>query len=245
MTVKIQKSCWIELCRLIFCLLIVFVLTGCNAQEKSSGATSQSQPPAKVNEGTIIAVGNSLTAGLGVAEEEAYPAVLEQKLQQSGYNWQIINAGISGETSSGTLSRINWIIAQRPDIVILETGANDGMRGIPIRVIRENISQAVQLLKAAEVEVVLAGMQMLQNLGPEYTKQFKDVYPAVAEKQGVILIPFFLEQVAGTPSLNLPDFIHPTPEGHRIVAQTVYPYVLKAIQQSRRLKQPAEGSSLR
>ena len=174
-----------------------------------------------------------MTAGLGVAEEEAYPAVLERKLQQGGYSWQVINAGISGETSSGALTRIDWIIAQQPDIVILETGANDGMRGIPIRVIRENINQAVQQLKDANIEVVLAGMQMLQNLGPEYTAQFKAVYPAVAEKQGVILIPFFLEQVAGTPSLNLPDFIHPTPEGHRIVAQTVYPFVVKAIQQSR------------
>jgi acyl-CoA thioesterase-1 len=233
MTVTTKKSGWEEYFRLLFCLLFVFVLTGCDAQEKPSAITAQPPQPTKVYEGTIIALGDSLTAGLGVAEEEAYPAVLERKLQQGGYNWQVINAGISGETSSGALTRIDWIISQHPDIVILETGANDGMRGIPIRVIRENINQAVQQLKAANIEVVLAGMQMLQNLGPEYTAQFKAVYPAVAEKQGVILIPFFLEQVAGTPSLNLPDFIHPTPEGHRIVAQTVYPFVVKAIQQSR------------
>jgi acyl-CoA thioesterase-1 len=166
---------------------------------------------------------------MGVAEEEAYPALLEDKLQQNGYNWQVINAGISGETSSGALARINWIIAQQPDIVILETGANDGMRGIPTGLIRENISRTVYLLKEAGVEVVLAGMQMLQNLGPIYTKQFAAVYPAVAEEQEVILIPFFLEQVAGNPALNLEDFIHPTPAGHRIIAQTVYPFVLKAI----------------
>jgi len=227
-----KTSSWKECCRFLFCLLFIFVLSGCETQDKFSGAAPQH--PARVYEGTIIALGDSLTAGQGVAEEEAYPAVLETKLQQDGYNWQVINAGISGETSSGALTRIEWIIAQKPDIVILETGANDGMRGIPVRVVRENINQAIQLLKAANIEIVLAGMQMLQNLGPEYTKQFKAVYPEIAEKQGVILIPFFLEQVAGTPSLNLPDFIHPTPEGHRIVAQTVYPFVVEAIQQWRK-----------
>ncbi len=220
--------------KLLIFLLLILVVTGCDRQDKPSGTQSQPVQPAQVYEGTIIAVGDSLTAGLGVAEEEAYPAVLEEKLQQSGNNWQVINAGISGETSSGALTRIAWIIAQEPDIVILETGANDGMRGIPIRVIKENINQAIQRLKEADIGVVLAGMQMLQNFGPDYTKQFAAVYPTVAEAQQVILIPFFLEQVAGTPSLNLPDFIHPTPEGHRIVAQTVYPFVLQAIQQNSR-----------
>jgi acyl-CoA thioesterase-1 len=234
MKLRINKSDSQKFCKLLLCLLFIFVLTGCDRQDKPSGITSQPTQTPKIYEGTIIALGDSLTAGLGVAEEEAYPAVLEEKLQQNGYNWQVINAGISGETSSGALTRINWIIAQHPEIVILETGANDGMRGIPIRVIRENISDAVRLLKAADVEVVLAGMQMLQNLGPDYTEQFAAVYPAVAEKQQIILIPFFLEQVAGTPSLNLPDFIHPTPAGHRIVAQTVYPFVVRAIEQSRR-----------
>ena len=236
-----EKSC-ITLYWLLFCLLFILVSTGCNRQDKPSpGSTPDTPQAAKVYAGTIIALGDSLTAGLGVAEEEAYPALLEKKLQQKGFNWRVINGGISGETSSGALSRINWIIAQQPDIVILETGANDGMRGIPIKVIRENIRQAVHLLKAAGIEVVLAGMQMLQNLGPDYTRQFAALYPEVAEKQEVILIPFFLEQVAGDPSLNLPDTIHPTPEGHRIVAQTVYPFVVKAIQE-RRLKQQAAGT---
>jgi len=234
MKIRIKKFDGQKLCKLLLCLLIVLVFTGCDLQDSPSGTTSQPEQPAKVYDGTIIALGDSLTAGQGVAEEEAYPAVLEEKLQQSGYNWQVINAGISGETSSGALTRIDWIIAQQPDIVILETGANDGMRGIPTWLIKDNINQAVQLLKEADVEVVLAGMQMLQNLGPDYTKQFGAVYPAVAEEQKIILIPFFLEEVAGTPSLNLPDFIHPTPAGHRIVAQTVYPFVIKAIQESLR-----------
>jgi acyl-CoA thioesterase-1 len=221
-----EISGWKELSLL---LLLVFFLTGCDRQDSPASSKPQLPQPAKIYDGTIIALGDSLTAGMGVAEEEAYPALLEEKLQQNGYNWQVVNAGISGETSSGALARINWIIAQQPDIVILETGANDGMRGIPTGLIRENISRAVHLLKEAGVEVVLAGMQMLQNLGPVYTKQFAAVYPAVAEEQEVILIPFFLEQVAGDPSLNLEDFIHPTPAGHLIIAQTVFPYVLKAI----------------
>jgi acyl-CoA thioesterase-1 len=169
-------------------LLLFFFLTGCERQDSPASTSPQLPQPEKIYDGTIIALGDSLTAG-----------------------WQVINAGISGETSSGALARINWIIAQQPDIVILETGANDGMRGIPTGLIRENISRAVGLLKEAGVEVVLAGMQMLQNLGPVYTKQFAAVYPEVAEEQEVILIPFFLEQVAGNPSLNLEDFIHPTP----------------------------------
>ncbi len=145
----------------------------------------------------------------------------------------MINAGISGETSSGALSRINWIIARKPDIVILETGANDGMRGIPPNVIRKNISRTVALLQEAGIEVVLAGMQMLQNLGPAYTREFEAIYPAVAAERQVILVPFFLKQMAGDPALNLPDGIHPTPEGQRLVMQTVFPFVLEAIRKVR------------
>ena len=123
MKIRIKKSDGQKLCKLLLCLLIVLVFTGCDLQDSPSGTTSQPEQPAKVYDGTIIALGDSLTAGLGVAEEEAYPLVLEEKLQQNGYNWQVINGGISGETSSGVLSRINWIITQQPDIVILETGA--------------------------------------------------------------------------------------------------------------------------
>lgn len=216
-------------CRLLLCLLFILVLAGCQRHESPAGTSSQPASPPKVYQGTIIAVGDSLTAGLGVNEDEAYPAVLEKKLQEDGFDWQVINAGISGETSSGVLSRINWIIAQHPDIVILETGANDGLRGVPTMTIKKDISQAVQLLKEANVEVVLAGMQMLQNYGPAYTDLFASVYPAVAKEQGVILIPFFLEGVAGDPSLNQRDGIHPNPEGQRIVAGTIFPYVVRAI----------------
>lgn len=216
--------------RILSCLVIIFLVLSCDQQKNTTADTTAAAPLSQKNyDGTIIALGNSLTAGLGVAESEAYPAQLEKKLQQNGYNWQVINAGISGETSSGALARINWIIAQQPDMVILETGANDGMRGIPTDLIEKNLNRMVEQLKEAGIEVVLAGMQMLQNLGPDYTRKFSAVYPSVAQKQNILLVPFFLEQVAGNPGLNLPDTIHPTPAGHAIVAQNVYPYVEKAI----------------
>lgn len=197
--------------------------------EKSS-APAPSQPverPAYL--GTIVAVGDSLTAGYGLPEEDAYPARLERKLQAAGYRWRVINAGISGETSSGALSRINWILKLKPDIVILETGANDGLRGIDPRVMKGNIGEIVRILKKNNIKVVLAGMRMLTNMGREYTEAFTAVYPEVARQEGLILIPFFLAGVAGDPALNQADGIHPYGEGYRIVTETVYPYLLQAI----------------
>lgn len=225
-----ERSGKIFSCRGLLSCLLLAVLLACSDQPDHSADPASPPPAAPVYEGTIIALGDSLTAGLGVAENEAFPAVLEQKLRREGFNWQVINAGISGETSSGALSRVKWIIARQPDIVILETGANDGLRGIPVQLIRENLSRAVQLLQEAEVEVVLVGMRMLQNLGAAYTAEFAALYSQVAAQRQVILVPFLLAEVAGQPALNLPDAIHPNPAGHRLVAQTVYPYVVKAIQ---------------
>ena len=217
--------------RLIMHLGVFFcfaVLCGCDRQEKSS--VPEETQPAPRYAGTIIAVGDSLTAGLGVDEDDAWPALLQGELTGSGLNWEVVNGGISGETSTGALARIKWIAAQEPEIVLLETGANDGLRGIDPDFIRENISKSVRMLQDEGVTVVLAGMQMLQNLGPEYTEQFAAVYPAVCEQTGCILIPFFLDRVAGEASLNQDDVIHPNEKGHIIIAETVYPYVLQAIQ---------------
>ena len=207
--------------------LFLLLFAGCDRQQETPADGETETIPS--HSGTIIAAGDSLTAGYGVAEDQAYPALLEKKLRGNGYNWQVINAGISGETSSGVLSRINWIIAQHPDIVILEIGANDGLRGIPVSVIRDNLDKSVQRLQEENIVVVLAGMQMVRNLGPAYAGDFAKIYPAVAKEREVILVPFFLEGVAGKASLNQPDAIHPTPEGYEIVAETVYPYVVKAI----------------
>lgn len=209
-------------------LLCIFFLSACDQQEPVVTELVIDTP---TYEGTIIAVGDSLTAGLGLAEDKAWPALIEKKLRSAGHQWQVINAGISGETSSGTLSRVNWILTQKPEIIILETGANDGFRGIAPSVIQENITKTVQMFQEAEVTVVLAGMQIVQNLGEEYTKDFKDLYPAVADEQNCLLVPFFLDRVAGEATLNQDDTIHPNEEGYVIIANTLYPYVLQAIEQ--------------
>lgn len=213
---------------IISCFLCIFLLLGCEQQEGQPQPQEMPAPPAY--KGTVIAVGDSLTAGLGVMEDEAWPAVMAEKLRNNGYHWQVINAGISGETSSGVLSRIKWILARKPQIVILETGANDGLRGIPLAVVRQNIAKAVQMLQEANVTVILAGMQIVQNLGADYTGEFAEIYPTVAREQGCILIPFFLQDVGGEPVFNQTDMIHPNEQGHKIIAETVYPYVLQAIQ---------------
>ena len=186
------------------------------------------------SEGIIVAMGDSLTEGLGVAEESAYPARLQKLLQSGGYAYRVVNAGISGETSSGARSRIRWILKLNPDIVILETGANDGLRGIDPGLIRENIAYMLDQFASRDVIVVLAGMKMLSNLGPQYTREFEKVYNDAARGQDVIRVPFILEGVAGIADLNQPDGIHPTSEGYEIIAATLYPYVVKAIDRHRR-----------
>lgn len=206
-------------------------LCGCDGKPEAeappprAGAPSATEAPA----GVIAAVGDSLTEGYGLDEEKAYPALLEARLRASGHAFRVINAGISGETSSGTLSRVQWILTLKPDIVILGTGANDGLRGVDPALTRRNIRQIVGILKQEGVVVVLAGMEMVRNLGASFTDAFREIYPEVAREEEVILVPFLLKGVAGDPRLNLPDGIHPNPEGYRIVAETVYPYVVEAI----------------
>jgi acyl-CoA thioesterase I len=224
-----RKTLWSRILTCAFFPLWYFLAGWGNAD--AALATQQGQP---AYEGTIAAVGDSLTAGLGVNEEEAYPALLERKLREKGYPWRVINAGISGETSSGVLSRLAWVLKLRPDIVILETGANDGLRGIDPKVTKRNIDEAVRILQENKVIVVLAGMRMVSNLGQEYLAAFASIYPAVAAKRGLLLVPFFLKGVAGDPALNQADGIHPTGEGYRIVTETVYPYALKAIEKKSR-----------
>ena len=211
---------------LVMALLLSGGLLGYGEEKAEPTAPPQSHPATR---GTIVAMGDSLTAGLGVSENDAYPAQLERKLRMAGLDWRVVNAGINGETSSGALSRVDWVLRLKPNIVILETGANDGLRGIDPRMMQKNIDEAIRILKKNNVIVVLAGMRMLKNLGAEYTGAFDAVYPRLAAKHGVILIPFFLQGVAGEPSLNQGDGIHPTAEGYRAVTELVYPYVLRAI----------------
>ena len=177
---------------------------------------------------TILAFGDSLTAGFGVDEAENYPSQLEAKLLADGYQVEVINGGVSGETSSGGLTRLDWMLTSEPDIVIVETGGNDGLRGVELDETRDNIDQIVGGF-SAEAIVIVAGMQIVQNLGEEYTTEFAAIYPAVAERHDAILIPFFLEGVAADPDLNQADFIHPTAEGYTVVVDHIYPFVLDAL----------------
>lgn len=188
-------------------------------------------PAAAPTAGVIVAMGDSLTEGLGVNLDEAYPAQLERKLRAAGYNYTVINAGVSGETTTGALARVDWVLTLQPDLVILATGGNDSLRAIDPALTKENIRKLVQAFQDANVPVILAGMQTVQNLGEAYTNTFRAIYPAVAEEYQIPLIPFFLEGVAGDPKLNQPDFIHPTAEGYTIVVETVYPYVVAALEQ--------------
>lgn len=215
-------------------LLGLVWMTGCNSDPPAPSKGVQASPPAQTVEGTIVAVGDSLTAGLGVEEDLAFPAQLARKLKAGGFNYAVVNAGVSGETSSGTRSRIEWVIsALNPDIVILETGANDGLRGIDPKLLETNLDQICATLKANGIEVILTGMLMLPNLGPEYTRAFSTIYPRVAQKHQVIFMPFFLKDVAAEPRLNQPDRIHPTGQGYARITDNIYPYVLKAIERQR------------
>ncbi len=181
-------------------------------------------------QGTIIAVGNSLSAGLGVAEDAAYPSLLEDELHSRGHHYKVINAGISGETSSGTLSRIQWVISFNPDIVILETGANDGLRGIDPSLTKKNIDTILRELKNAGVTVILCGMKMVRNLGDTYIDDFEAIYTSLAQQHQVSFMPFFLEGVAGEPSLNQRDGIHPNEQGYQVIVNNLLPYVLEVIE---------------
>lgn len=215
--------------------VVVLFFLGCEGEPDRAPEPPAKAPPTPVYDGTIVAVGDSLTAGLGVSEEDAYPARLSRRLKASGYRYQVINAGVSGETSSGARSRIDWVIASlNPDIVILVTGANDGLRGIDPELVEANINAICQILKENNIEVLLAGMQMLPNLGPEYTKAFSMIYPLIAKKHSVVYMPFFLKDVAGEIQLNQPDRIHPTAEGYDRITENLYPYVLQAIERKRK-----------
>ena len=173
---------------------------------------------------TLVFFGDSLTAGLGVDPDEAYPAVIQRKLEAAGRPWRVVNAGLSGETTSGGLRRLDWVLRQPVDIFVLALGGNDGLRGIPPEISRANLAAMIKRIQkqSPNVRVVLAGMQMPANMGTDYTKPFAAMYPEVARETGVTLIPFLLEGVGGVPNLNQADGIHPNPEGHKIVAETVW-----------------------
>lgn len=177
---------------------------------------------------TILALGDSLTEGLGVDPDDNYPAQLQAQLKQMGYkNVEVINSGLSGETSTGLVNRLDWVTQTKPDITILTIGANDAMRGLELETIEANIRTAVKHLQDNGSEVILGGMQIYDNLGNDYVKSFSAIYPRIAEDMNLKMIPFFLEGVGGDPELNQADAIHPTREGYTIIVNNNILPVLK------------------
>jgi acyl-CoA thioesterase I len=173
----------------------------------------------------ILFYGDSLTAGYGLSPEEAFPALVEKNLRKAGKQVKVVNAGLSGETSAGGYSRIDWILRQPIDIFVLELGGNDGLRGLPLDQTRKNLQGIIDKVKAKypQCQIVLAGMMVPPNMGKEYTDEFRKIYPELATKNKATLIPFLLEGVGGIEKLNQPDGIHPNAEGHRIISQKITP----------------------
>lgn len=181
---------------------------------------------------TVVFFGDSITAGYGLSKEQAFPSILNAKLKKEGLDCEIINAGLSGETSAGGLSRVSWILKKPVDIFVLELGANDALRGLPLDVTKENLQKIMDKVRAKNPKVtfILAGMMVPPNLGDDYAREFSAIFPALARENDSILIPFLLDGVAGNESLNLPDGIHPNAEGHRILADNVLPFLKKALE---------------
>ena len=180
-------------------------------------------PPAMADDRVIVALGDSLTAGLGVANDEAYPALLEARLRRAGFAYRVVNAGVSGDTTAGGRRRLDWVLRSRPEVVIVALGANDGLRGQPVAAVRDNLTAIVTRLREAGTRVLLVGMRLPPNYGEAYATEFAEAFRAVARGTSVAFMPFLLAGVAGDPSLNQADGIHPNAAGHRIVAEHVWP----------------------
>ncbi len=209
--------------------VLLVLVSGCGDGQPDRQVPASGQPAAAPSgptgsSRTIVFLGTSITAGLGLDPEQAYPALIQQKLDSAGFHYQVINAGVSGETSAGALNRIGWILRQKPAVLVIETGANDGLRGQPPQAVEGNIQAIIDSTRAQspETKIILAGMQALPNLGSDYVRRFVTIYPELAERNGVPLVPFILEGVAGVDSLNQADGIHPTMAGQRIVAENVW-----------------------
>jgi acyl-CoA thioesterase-1 len=215
----------------LLALLFTFAalaFSSCGTNETSGGSNppAQSSPVAsaspKKSLPKIVAFGDSLTAGLGLTEAESYPSLLQKMLDADGYQYEVINAGVSGDTSAGGLRRLDWALEGDVRFLILELGANDLLRGQPIREMKSNLGQIIQRAKARNVEVLLAGMYAPTNAGPDYQREVRDAFQSLASEHSLTLIPFFLDRVAGVESLNQEDGIHPNAKGTRIVAESVY-----------------------
>ncbi|MBO6587087.1 MAG: arylesterase [Gracilimonas sp.] len=185
---------------------------------------SISLPAQNADSKTILIFGDSITAGLGVQQEQAFPAIIQEKIDSLGLNHEVINGGLSGETSAGGVRRIDWILRRDIDIMVLELGGNDGLRGIDLSSTKDNLQQIIDKYRAKNPngQIILAGMQVPPNLGQEYTSQFQEIYPELAEENDLPLIPLIMNKLGGEEELIQGDGIHPTPKGHEVIAETVW-----------------------
>ncbi len=216
-------------------LLFLAVVVSCSSNNNKK-ATNESNQVLKdtststvSKKKTILFFGNSLTAGYGVDPSEAYPALIQDKIDSLGLNYKVVNAGVSGETTADGSSRIDWILKQPIDIFVLELGGNDGLRGIPLSGTEKNLQSIIDKVKEKyhNAKIILEGMQIPPNMGPDYTTKFREIYPRLAKENQIDLVPFLLKGVGGDPKLNQRDGIHPTADGHKIVAQNVWEILKK------------------
>jgi acyl-CoA thioesterase-1 len=214
---------------LFYALLVFIFFTSCGEttkKEENNGVEEkvENQDQKSDESGVILFFGTSLTAGMGLDPNDAYPAVIQKKLDSLDLPYQVVNAGLSGETTASGINRIDWVLNQKVEIFVLELGANDGLRGIPLDETQKNLQAIIDRVRSKnpETKIILAGMQIPPNLGQEYTSEFRNIFPELAKKNKLRLIPFLLEDVAGNPELNQQDGIHPTAKGQKILAGNVW-----------------------
>jgi acyl-CoA thioesterase-1 len=220
-----------------FSLLIVLLSCGSDTSKKETVTEkepikTESKTQENSSSKTILIFGDSLTAGYGLDDvNDAFPALIQTKIDSLNLDYTVINSGVSGETTAGGLGRINWVLNQKIDVFVLELGANDGLRGVPLKETRENLQAIIDtvLEKNAETKIVLAGMQLPPNMGADYITEFKTIFPELAKKNDLALIPFLLKDVGGIPELNQADGIHPTVDGHKILASNVWEVLVPII----------------
>jgi acyl-CoA thioesterase I len=186
-----------------------------------AGALAEASPEVPDDAPLVVVLGDSVAAGLHLAADEAFPAVVQRDLARRGVPFRLVNAGVSGDTTAGGLRRLDWLLRQDPDVIVVELGNNDGLRGQPPEAVEANLRAILELCAEADVRVLLLGVRVPPNLGGDYATKFEALYPRLAEEFGVAYLPFFLEGVAGVPELNLPDGMHPTAEGHRRLAERI------------------------
>ncbi len=181
--------------------------------------------PINISAKTVVFFGDSLTAGYGVDPKESYPSLIQHRLNQEGRAWRVVNAGVSGDTTQGGLVRLGWILNQKPDVVVIALGANDGMRGVPVVVVQKNLIQLIRRIRKTGALPLVMGVRIPTNYGVTYERELSDGIASVARAEGVAYLPFFIRDVAAQPALNLPDGIHPNASGYKRVASRVYQFV--------------------